>query len=82
VRSLTLQGKVAAVEPERGCLLYFANVDADTRRALRVEIREGIAAGASAPSQPVAIGTVVDTDVQNLVVEWHTRAGTLHANQW
>lgn len=82
VRSMTLQGKVAAAEAERGCLLRFSNLDAETRRALRVEIREGIADGKSAPPQPVALGTVVDAGVQDVVVEWHTRAGTLHANQW
>jgi len=82
VRSITLRGKVAAAEAERGCLLRFSNLDAETRRALRVEIREGIADGKSAPPQPVALGTVVDAGVQNVVVEWHARAGTLHANQW
>jgi PilZ domain-containing protein len=82
VRSLTLQGTVAAAESERGCLLRFANLDADTRRALRVEIREGIADGQTAPPQPVALGTVMDSGVHDVVVEWHARAGTLHANQW
>src|SRR4051812_41804820 len=45
VRSLTLPGQIAAVEPDRGCLLQFQQLTPDTRRALRVEIHEGIAHG-------------------------------------
>jgi len=83
VRSLTLQGRVAAVEPERGCLLQFQQLAADTRRALRVEIQEGIAHGAAAPPQPVAVVKLVEAGVEESIsVEWRARAGTLHANQW
>jgi len=83
VRSLTLQGQVAAVEPDRGCLLRFHQLDAATRRSLRVEIHEGIAHGAAAPPQPVALAQVVEVDSdESVTVEWRARAGTLHANQW
>jgi|KBSMisStandDraft_5_1062788.scaffolds.fasta_scaffold114448_2 hypothetical protein len=83
VRSLTLQGQVAAVEPERGCLLQFQQLAPDTRRALRVEIHEGIAHGAAAPPQPVAVVTLAEAGLgQGITVEWRARAGTLHANQW
>jgi hypothetical protein len=83
VRSLTLQGRVAAVEPERGCLMQFQQLSADTRRALRIEIQEGIAHGAAAPPQPVAVVKLVEVGVgESISVEWRARAGTLHANQW
>ncbi|HUR33425.1 MAG TPA: PilZ domain-containing protein [Vicinamibacterales bacterium] len=83
-RSLLLRGTVAAVEPGRGCLLRFEDLPAETRRALRLEIREGISRGASAPPQPVAVGTLVEPGTQDagILVEWHARAGAAHANQW
>ena len=83
VRSLTLKGRIAAVEPHRGCLLQFEQLEPDTRRALRVEIHEGIAHGAAAPPQPVGVVKLVEAALEESVtVEWRARAGTLHANQW
>ena len=64
IRSLTLQGQVVAVEPDRGCLLQFQQLAADTRRALRVEIHEGIAHGAAAPPQPVAVVKLVEAELE------------------
>jgi hypothetical protein len=47
-RPLTLHGKVAAVEAERGFLVQFDELLPETRRALRFEICEGIVRGAAA----------------------------------
>lgn len=83
VRSLTLSGKVAAVEPH-GCLLRFENLSADVRRALRVEIREGSTAHGQATASPAfSVGSLTDVSAEGpVVVEWHAQAGALHANQW
>ena len=83
VRALTLSGKVAAVEPH-GCLLRFENLSADVRRALRVEIREGSTVHGQQPAPPAfSVGSLTDISVDGPgVVEWHARAGALHANQW
>lgn len=83
VRSLTLTGKVAAVEPN-GCLLRFENVSADVRRALRVEIREGSTAHGQATAMPAfAVGSLTGAKTDGpVVVEWHAHAGSLHANEW
>jgi hypothetical protein len=81
--SLTLRGRVAAVEPERGCLLRFEELTARTRSVLRAAILHGIARGQSAPPQPVAVGTLLDApNSEELFVEWRPRPGTLHATQW
>lgn len=83
VRSLTLSGKVAAVEAH-GCLLRFENLSADVRRALRVEIREGSTAHGQPTALPAfSVGSLTDISVDGpVVVEWHAQAGALHANQW
>jgi hypothetical protein len=82
-RPLTLQGKVAAVEAERGFLVQFDELPSETRRALRLEICEGIARGAAAPPQPVAVGTLVTPrESANLTVEWPARRGAVHAGRW
>lgn len=83
VRSLTLAGRVAAVEPH-GCLLRFENLSADTRRALRVEIREGSTSQGQVTAIPAfAVGSLVAAPADGaVVVEWHAQAGALHVNQW
>lgn len=82
VRSLTLAGKVAAVEPH-GCLLRFENLSSEARRALRVEIREGSTAYGQATALPAFPGeALLDTAVDGPAVECHAQVGALHANQW
>jgi hypothetical protein len=84
VRSLVLSGTVAAVEENRGCLLRFDDLSPDTRRALRVEIRESLAVqGPSAIPPAVSIGLITESSDQgDVVVEWHSEVSSLHANQW
>ena len=84
VRSLTLTGTVVAVEENQGCLIRFGDLSPETRRALRVEIRESLAVqGSAAAPSAVSIGLVTDTVEQGeVVVEWHSEVSSLHANQW
>lgn len=84
VRSLTLTGKVAAVEEHGGCLLRFESLSSDVRRALRVEIREWLAEqGPKTVAPPVSLGLVTESAEQgDVVVEWHSPANGLYANQW
>ena len=84
VRSLTLSGTVVAVEEDRGCLLRFDDLSAETRRALRVEIRESLAVQAPLNAPPsVSIGLVTESaDQGDVVVEWRSEVASLHANQW
>ncbi|MFN7985105.1 MAG: PilZ domain-containing protein [Vicinamibacterales bacterium] len=84
LRSLTLSGTVAAVEENRGCLVRFDDLSPETRRGLRVEIRESLAAqGPSVAPPPVSIGLITENvDQGDVVVEWQTDASSLHANQW
>jgi hypothetical protein len=83
IRSLTLSGKVAAVEEHRGCLLRFDNLNAETRRALRVEIRESLSAQGPSIRPAVDVGLVTESpDASAVVVEWHAQPGDLYAKQW
>jgi hypothetical protein len=84
VRSLTLSGRVVAVEEERGCLLRFENVSSDTRRALRVEVRESLSTNGPVTMRPaVGIGVLTESaDQGDVVVEWHAQVGGVHTNQW
>ncbi|MEQ1907244.1 MAG: hypothetical protein ABMA15_00375 [Vicinamibacterales bacterium] len=84
VRSLTLSGTVVAVEEDRGCLLRFDDLSPETRRALRVEIRESLAVQAPLNAPPsVSIGLITESADQGaVVVEWHSEVASLHANQW
>ena len=63
VRSLTLQGQVAAVEPERGCLLQFQQLARTPTRPARRDPRRD-RSRRRAPPQPVALGTLVEADVE------------------
>lgn len=82
MRSLTLTGKVVAVEENSGCLLRFENLSADVKRALRVEIRESFVAQPALTRPSANVGVVTETSDQSaIVVEWHSQGG-LHANQW
>ena len=83
VRSLTLSGTVVAVEEDCGCLLRFDDLTPETRRALRVEIRESLAVqGPSVAPPAVSIGLITESSEQAVVVEWHAEVASLHANQW
>lgn len=84
VRSLTLTGRVAAVEDQGGCLLRFESLSPDVRRALRVEIREWLAEqGPKAAPPQLSIGLVTESpDQGDVVVEWHSPASSFYANQW
>lgn len=84
VRSLTLTGKVVAVEEHGGCLLRFESLSPEVRRALRVEIREWLTEqGPKVVPPPLSIGLVTESAEQgSVVVEWHSPASSLYANQW
>lgn len=84
VRSLTMSGTVVAVEEDRGCLLRFDDLSPETRRALRVEIRESFAVQAPLNAPPsVSIGLITESADQGpVVVEWRSEVASLHANQW
>ncbi len=84
VRSLTLSGRVAAVEEQGGCLLRFESLSSDVRRALRVEIRECLTEqGPKTMPPPLSIGLVTESaDQGDVIVEWHSQASGLYANQW
>ena len=75
---------MVAVEEDRGCLLRFDELSPETRRALRVEIRESFAVQAPLNAPPsVSIGLITESaDQGEVVVEWHSEVASLHANQW
>lgn len=81
-RQMTLRGNVTSLTSDGRCVFQFANIKADDRRALRVEIQGGAgrrarpAATAATPAKP---GKVPQS---NLSVNLTSASVSLTANQW